>query len=61
MLTKLLLDDGKDLLAGKLGRNALDSGQGLTSITLCCGKDMLADGPDENAVVQGWRCSHSST
>lgn len=31
---KLLLDDGKDLLARKLGRNALNSGQGLTSITL---------------------------
>ena len=45
MLTELLLDDGEDLLARKLGRNALDSGQGLTSITLCLMKDMLADGP----------------
>jgi hypothetical protein len=33
--TEVLLDDLEDLLVVKLLRNALDSGQGLTSITLC--------------------------
>lgn len=35
-LTKLLLDDCKNLLPAELCRDALNSGQGLTSISLCC-------------------------
>lgn len=35
VLTKLLLDDGEDLLATELLWNSLNSGQGLTSISLC--------------------------
>lgn len=34
-LTKLLLDDCKNLLPAELCRDALNSGQGLTSISLC--------------------------
>lgn len=35
ILTKLLLDDGENLLAAELRRNALNSGQGLAAISLC--------------------------
>ena len=34
-LTEVLLDDLEDLLVVKLLRNALNSGQGLATITLC--------------------------